>query len=158
MSVLDVTDVHAELHTGRGVVPAVDGVSFAIAAGDTLALVGESGCGKTMTALSIIRLVPAPPDHITVQDDLHGINRRFGGAVVDSRIGRDERDGAVDRAIGLKVKCVEFDASGHPEAEVAHLFARDLGATREWNISSPAVSRGSGVLDRVVGPASRRRG
>jgi oligopeptide/dipeptide ABC transporter ATP-binding protein len=63
--VLQVENVHVTLHTSRGVLPAVDGVSFAIAAGETLALVGESGCGKSMTALSIIRLVPSPPGRIT---------------------------------------------------------------------------------------------
>ena len=43
-----------------GVVRAVDGISFSVASGETLGLVGESGCGKTMTALSLLRLVPPP--------------------------------------------------------------------------------------------------
>ena len=62
--VLSVQGVHVTLHTARGDVPAVDGVSFEIGAGETLALVGESGCGKSMTALSIMRLVPTPPGRI----------------------------------------------------------------------------------------------
>jgi len=61
---LEVTDLGVTLHTGRGVLAAVDGVSFVIAVGETLALVGESGCGKTMTALSVMRLVPDPPGRI----------------------------------------------------------------------------------------------
>jgi len=64
MSVLDVRDLHVALHTKRGVFPAVDGISLCIEPGETLALVGESGCGKTMTALSIIRLIPEPPARI----------------------------------------------------------------------------------------------
>jgi len=64
MNLLEVTDLGVSLHTARGVLAAVDGVSFAIAAGETLALVGESGCGKTMTALSVMRLVPDPPGRI----------------------------------------------------------------------------------------------
>ena len=64
MTVLDVRDLHTELHTRWGVVRAVDGVSFSVDAGETLGIVGESGSGKTMTALSILRLVPEPAARI----------------------------------------------------------------------------------------------
>jgi len=49
---------------GRGTARAVDGVSFDLYAGETLGIVGESGCGKTVTSLSILRLIPEPPGHI----------------------------------------------------------------------------------------------
>jgi len=49
---------------GRGTARAVDGVSFELYPGETLGLVGESGCGKTVTSLSILRLIPEPPGHI----------------------------------------------------------------------------------------------
>jgi len=49
---------------GGGTARAVDGVSFDLHAGETLGLVGESGCGKTVTSLSLLRLVPEPPGHI----------------------------------------------------------------------------------------------
>ena len=61
---LKVRDLRTSFFTGRGVVKAVDGVSFEIGAGETLGLVGESGCGKSMTALSIMRLVPRPQGRI----------------------------------------------------------------------------------------------
>ena len=62
--VLDVAGLQSYLFTRLGVVKAVDDVSFAVHSGETLAIVGESGCGKTMTALSLMRLVPNPPGRI----------------------------------------------------------------------------------------------
>ena len=64
MSLLEVTDLAVHLFTNRGVVRAVDGVSFSLDAGRSLGIVGESGCGKTMTALSLMRLIPEPPARI----------------------------------------------------------------------------------------------
>lgn len=61
---LEVKNLHTYFYTERGVSRAVEGVSFAIGKGETVALVGESGCGKTVTALSIMRLVPSPPGEI----------------------------------------------------------------------------------------------
>ena len=58
MALLDVRDLQTHIRTSRGVVRAVDGVSFAVERGRTLAIVGESGCGKSMTALSLVRLLP----------------------------------------------------------------------------------------------------
>ena len=63
-TVLEVEGLQTYLFTRLGVVKAVDDVSFAIRRGETLAIVGESGCGKTMTALSLLRLVPNPPGRI----------------------------------------------------------------------------------------------
>src|SRR5208282_2580156 len=61
---LDVEDLHTWFFTRDGVVRAVDGVSFHVMPGETLAIVGESGCGKSVTALSLLRLVPSPPGRI----------------------------------------------------------------------------------------------
>jgi oligopeptide/dipeptide ABC transporter ATP-binding protein len=58
--ILRVRGLKTWFHTDAGVAKAVDGVSFDVPAGKTLALVGESGCGKSVTAMSILRLIPAP--------------------------------------------------------------------------------------------------
>jgi peptide/nickel transport system ATP-binding protein len=65
MAVLDVRDLRTEFATDEGSFLAVDGVSFSVEAGRTLAIVGESGCGKSVTALSIMGLVPNPPGRVT---------------------------------------------------------------------------------------------
>ncbi|NMB46337.1 MAG: ABC transporter ATP-binding protein [Firmicutes bacterium] len=61
---LDVRGLKTYFYTEDGVVPAVDGVDFAINRGETLGIVGESGCGKSVTSLSIMRLIPDPPGKI----------------------------------------------------------------------------------------------
>jgi oligopeptide/dipeptide ABC transporter ATP-binding protein len=74
-ALLQVEDLKTHFFTRDGVVRAVDGVSFSIAPGETLAVVGESGCGKSVTSLSILRLIASPP-----------------GRVVDGRVLFDGRD------------------------------------------------------------------
>jgi oligopeptide transport system ATP-binding protein len=63
-SILDVRDLRTHFFTREGVVQAVDGVSFSLEKGKTLGIVGESGCGKSVTALSIMGLIPKPPAKI----------------------------------------------------------------------------------------------
>jgi peptide/nickel transport system ATP-binding protein len=58
--VLEVDDLHTSFFTEQGVVRAVDGVSFSVSPGETVGIVGESGCGKSVTALSVMRLLEAP--------------------------------------------------------------------------------------------------
>ena len=62
---LEVKGLNTHFFTDEGVVRAVDGVDFHIDKGETLGIVGESGCGKSVTALSIMRLIPQPPGRIT---------------------------------------------------------------------------------------------
>ncbi len=63
-SILQVSDLKTHFETRNGTVKAVDGVSVEVNRGDTLGIVGESGCGKTVLALSIMRLIPEPPGRI----------------------------------------------------------------------------------------------
>jgi oligopeptide/dipeptide ABC transporter ATP-binding protein len=64
VALLEIDELKVGFDTEAGLVRAVDGVSFSIEKGETLGLVGESGCGKSVTATSILRLVPSPPGRI----------------------------------------------------------------------------------------------
>jgi peptide/nickel transport system ATP-binding protein len=76
--ILDVAELRTWFFTRDEVVRAVDGVSFHVIPGETLAIVGESGCGKSVTALSILRLIPSPPGRI-VSGAIHFAGRDLLG-------------------------------------------------------------------------------
>lgn len=82
---LQVDDLRTWFRTSRGIVKAVDGVSFDVAPGKTRAIVGESGCGKSITALSILQLVPEPAGYIE-SGKIH-----FGGEDILERSWTDMR-------------------------------------------------------------------
>ena len=63
-AILEIDNLQTHFFTADGVVRAVDGVSYAVRSGETLGVVGESGCGKSVTALSILRLIATPPGRI----------------------------------------------------------------------------------------------
>ena len=63
-SLLEIRNLMTHFHLQEGIVRAVDGVSFDVRRGQTLGIIGESGCGKSVTAHSILRLVPSPPGNI----------------------------------------------------------------------------------------------
>ena len=63
-TLLEVKDLQTHFFTMDGIVRAVDGVSYDLEEGETLGLVGESGCGKSVSALSLMRLIPDPPGRI----------------------------------------------------------------------------------------------
>ncbi len=79
---LKISDLRTSFATESGIVKAVDGVSFQVRKNELFALVGESGCGKSITALSVMRLVPCPPGKITARSitldgvDLLGLSER----------------------------------------------------------------------------------
>ncbi len=64
---LEVRDLRTHFRTERGLFRAVDGISFTVGRGRTVGLVGESGCGKSVTSLSIMGLVPQPPGHVEAE-------------------------------------------------------------------------------------------
>jgi len=92
-AMLEVEALRTHLDTPQGLLRVVDDVSFSIAAGETLALLGESGCGKSMTALSLMGLAPAHTTRVLdgrvllAGDDLLGLSERHLRAVRGRRIG-----------------------------------------------------------------------
>ena len=64
MALLEVQNLQTHFRTPEGINRAVDGVSFQVDEGETLAIVGESGCGKSVTSMSLMRLIPEPPGKI----------------------------------------------------------------------------------------------
>ena len=80
---LAVRDLVVHFQTEGGVVEAVDGVSFDVRPGETVALVGESGCGKSVTALSLLGLLPSPPARV-----VRGSIRLSGESLLDATPGR----------------------------------------------------------------------
>src|SRR4051812_1411459 len=74
MALLEVENLQTHFRTPDGVNRAVDGVSFQINEGETLAVVGESGCGKPVPANSVLRLIPEPPGRIAGAIRFQGID------------------------------------------------------------------------------------
>jgi peptide/nickel transport system ATP-binding protein len=80
---LEVSDLRTYFHTDAGTAKAVDGVSFHVSPGEVLGIVGESGCGKSVTSLSVMQLIPRPPGEL-----LEGSSVRFRG---EELVGAGER-------------------------------------------------------------------
>ncbi|MEE8507098.1 MAG: ATP-binding cassette domain-containing protein, partial [Kiloniellales bacterium] len=72
-AILEVENLQTQFFTSAGTVRAVDGITYSVNHGETVAIVGESGCGKSVSALSILRLIPDPPGRVV------GGNIRFMG-------------------------------------------------------------------------------
>ena len=91
-NILEVKDLRTYFFTYEGVVKAVDGVSYELEAGETLGLVGEGGCWKSVSALSVMRLIPDPPgkivngesnfeDEDSLKIDMNDMRRIRGGKI-----------------------------------------------------------------------------
>lgn len=92
---LDIRNLHVEFHTYESVIPAVDGVSLTLDRGQVLCLAGESGCGKSATALSIPRLLPMPPARITAGEIIFEDDNLLTMSLPSLRKLRGERIGVI---------------------------------------------------------------
>ena len=86
-ALLDIRGLKTHFATDDGIVQAVDGVDLTVGRGETVCVVGESGCGKTVTALSVLKLIAMPPGRIAGGQILWQ-----GRDIVPMRGGRDEPD------------------------------------------------------------------
>ena len=147
MALLEVRDLRTEFATDDGSFRAVDGVSFSVDAGRTLAIVGESGCGKSVTALSIMGLVPNPPGRIT------------GGSVrLDGRelVGAPARDLLDLRGNGMAMVFQEPMTSLNPAFTIGEQIVEGLRRHQPLT-RAQAKERAIEVLRQVRMPAPEQR-
>ncbi len=146
-ALLEVRDLRTHFHTEDGDFPAVDGVSFEVEAGRTLAIVGESGCGKSVTSLSIMGLVPNPPGRIS------GGSIRFEGRELVGAPAREMQD---LRGNGMAMIFQEPMSSLNPAFTVGEQIVEGLLRHRPIN-RAEATERALAMLRKVRIPAPEQR-
>ena len=166
--VLEVKNLRTHIFNKNTVVKAVDGVSFNLRKGETLGIVGESGCGKTMTALSLLRLVPQPAGRIV-----------SGEILLNGQDILSISDGAMRNLLGRQISMILQDPQtslnpvftiGDQITEAISIIGKDskksmfekaVKALRKVNVAAPARrmsdyphQMSGGMKQRVVGAIS----
>lgn len=131
--VLDVRDLHTHFFLRRGVIKAVDGVSFALRRGEVLGLVGESGCGKSVTALSLLRLLPKAAAR-TVQGEI----------ILDGEDVLTKSDREMRQIRGRKIAMILQD----PQTSLNPVFT--VGNQLREAISKHFGIQGDAIVERAV--------
>ena len=144
---LAVDGLRTQFRTDDGQFAAVDGISFSVPAGRTLAIVGESGCGKSVTALSIMGLVPDPPGRITAG------SIRFEGREL---VGLPERDMQDLRGNGMAMIFQEPMSSLNPAFTIGDQIVEGLMRHRPLS-RAQASERALEMLRKVRIPAPEQR-
>jgi peptide/nickel transport system ATP-binding protein len=144
---LSVRDLKTHFFNEDGVTRAVDGVSFEIAPGETLGIVGESGCGKSVTALSVLRLLPAR------------LGRTVGGSITFEgrnllELAEDEMRSVRGNAIAMIFQ--EPMTSLNPVLTVGHQIAESI-RIHEGKTAEEARARAGEMLELVKIPDARKR-
>jgi peptide/nickel transport system ATP-binding protein len=146
-AVLEIEDLKTHFFTATGVVKAVDGVSYAVRSGETLGVVGESGCGKSVTALSILRLVANPPGRI-----VGGRVRLEGRNLLDL----SEQDMEEIRGNAISMIFQEPMTSLNPLFTVGHQIAEAI-AVHKGVSRNAAMRQAVEMLRRVSIPQPEQR-
>src|SRR5689334_2810280 len=146
-TLLDVRDLHVEFRTRDGVAKAVNGVTYSVAEGETLAVLGESGSGKSVTAQAIMGILDSPPGFVTQGEVL------FQGDDLLKMSGEDRR-----RVRGAKMAMIFQDALSalNPVLSVGEqlgeMFVVHQGMSRK-----DARNKAVELMDLVRIPAARQR-
>jgi oligopeptide/dipeptide ABC transporter ATP-binding protein len=146
-TVLEIEDLKTHFFTPAGVVKAVDGVSYSVRSGETLGVVGESGCGKSVTALSVLRLVASPPGRIV------GGRVRFAGRDL---LGLDEKEMENVRGNDISMIFQEPMTSLNPLFTVGHQIAEAI-AVHQGVGRREAMNMAVEMLRRVSIPQPEQR-
>ena len=146
---LAVQGLHTNFYTRQGIVQAVNDVSFALSPGETLAIVGESGCGKSITALSLMRLIPSPPGRIVAG------SVRLAGLEL---LGLDEEAMRAVRGNRISMIFQEPMTSLNPVMTIGHQIAEVILLHQEAS-RRQAFDKAIAMLDlvRIPEPAQRAR-
>ena len=144
---LEVDDLHVEFRTDYGVVNAVNGISYTLAAGETLAILGESGCGKSVSAQTIMGILDSPPGFVTAGEI------RYNGRNLLTMSAKEQRD-----IRGEEISIVFQDAlsSLNPVFtvgnQIGEMFRRHRGTSR-GDAKKAAIE----LMDRVRIPSAKER-
>jgi len=144
---LDIKELRVNFHLPEGTARAVDGISFDLAPGETLGLVGESGCGKSVTALSILSLIPSPPGRIA-SGSIQFENQNLLGLNSEK----------LRRIRGRDISMIfqEPMTSLNPVLPIGRQVAEPLIVHKGYS-KSDALAEAAGWLERVKIPAARKR-
>ena len=147
MPLLDVKDLRTQFFTQDGVVRAVNGVSFHVNQGETLGIVGESGCGKSVSVLSVMRLIPQPPGRIV------------GGEVIfDGRTLLDLSDDEIRQVRGNQIAMIFQDPM--TSLNPVWTIGRQIGEALELHLGMKrdvARKRSAELLEMVGIPYAEER-
>ena len=136
-TILDVRDLRTHFTVEEGVIPAVDGVSFHVRKGETLGIVGESGCGKSVTALSLLQLVQGPRGRVVGGEILY---RKKSGDIVDIAALRPDGQGI----------------RGIRGPEIAMIFQEPMTSLNPlWTIGDQITE--SLIFHRILDPEAARK-
>jgi oligopeptide/dipeptide ABC transporter ATP-binding protein len=144
---LEIKDLCVEFHTPEGTLSAVDGVELRVGAGESVGIVGESGCGKSVTALSVLRLVPEPPGKIA-----RGRILFQGGDLLD--LDQEEMRKVRGREISMVFQ--EPMTCLNPVMTIGHQVAEPLMVHRNMS-KKEAMEHAAQWLQRVRIPSPKER-